>query len=567
MLYKQRETFYDKYSKTTSRDIDHLLYTYFTSISSNVDAICVDGGYFAPQAFEYGETSTIKETRAERQRFALFSKNVSYGSESEKAESAWTAFCEAELNCKRINDTYRANASSFGAGFEEELFLVRRKIADVLGDVPSLSSLQLGFGPGANTTVKKNTSILRKLDENPTCSKSFTSLLSDLWTTIPLYAFLHNGRSRISHGELTFVPKDSTKHRSIIIEPLLNTFVQKGVGKFLKKRIRTFGIDLTDQSINRNRARVASKTGSHATVDLSSASDNISYAVVLDLLPYPWVDFLDKLRTSYILCKERKVSFSLEKYSTMGNGFTFELQSLLFFSLAHAACVTQGIKPDISVFGDDIILPVEAYEHFCSLLDFLGFVVNKKKSFHTGPFRESCGGDYLFGVNIRPFYVLDRWTDARLVAFLNFYEGDPLVSDDLRQTLMGFIKPRNRLFGPKGFGDGHIHDPDFKGDPFKREDGFCGFTFRAFVMRPSKFNPKQFVKGQSLFPLYGLPYSEEELDLFEFRRPFTMTRAFDFVRNENSHDVGGFSERIQKDPCVKRGPGITKVIRIYYIPD
>jgi len=46
------------------------------------------------------------------------------------------------------------------------------------------------------------------------------------------------------------------------------------------------------------------------------------------------------------------------------------------------------------------------------LLEYLGFVANKRKTFWEGPFRESCGTDWFAGANVRPVFMtspLDSW--------------------------------------------------------------------------------------------------------------------------------------------------------------
>jgi len=111
----------------------------------------------------------------------------------------------------------------------------------------------------------------------------------------------------------------------------------------------------------------------------------------------------------------------------------------------------------ISVYGDDLIYPIEALEDVRAGLEFFGFTVNKEKSFSTGNFRESCGKDYFFGRNVRPFYLKDRWNDARVVGFLNFdYRNYNLLDDEMVQFLLSQLDEANIHFGPDGYGDGHI---------------------------------------------------------------------------------------------------------------
>jgi hypothetical protein len=94
----------------------------------------------------------------------------------------------------------------------------------------------------------------------------------------------------------------------------------------------------------------------------------------------------------------------LEKFSSMGNGCTFELESLLFL------CICRSIIPEnlhgcISVYGDDIIIPQEYTEAVVERLNSLGFSVNADKSFWQGSFRESCGSFTFDGIDVRPFYL------------------------------------------------------------------------------------------------------------------------------------------------------------------
>jgi hypothetical protein len=89
----------------------------------------------------------------------------------------------------------------------------------------------------------------------------------------------------------------------------------------------------------------------------------------------------------------------------MGNGFTFELESLLFFTLAKATAYFTGTPGTISVYGDDIIVPSGMYHDLVYVLSVVGFSVNTEKSFSQGTFRESCGGHYDSGRCVTPFYI------------------------------------------------------------------------------------------------------------------------------------------------------------------
>jgi hypothetical protein len=90
----------------------------------------------------------------------------------------------------------------------------------------------------------------------------------------------------------------------------------------------------------------------------------------------------------------------------MGNGYTFELETLIFYGLCLAVCDLLRVKDHrISVYGDDIIVPTEMVPKLLEILTYSGFTPNTKKTHVTGPFRESCGKHYFSGYDVSPFYV------------------------------------------------------------------------------------------------------------------------------------------------------------------
>jgi hypothetical protein len=184
----------------------------------------------------------------------------------------------------------------------------------------------------------------------------------------------------------------------------LNIYVQLGIGALLRQRLKRYGINLDTQAdVNRRLAGVAHLKGL-ATVDLSSASDTIASELVWLLLPFEWASLLDVARTEFSVIGDKEVRLS--KFSSMGNGYTFELESLIFLALARASGDNSAVA-----FGDDIILKREAYPRLKNALDFLGFTVNSKKTFLAGRFFESCGYDYWNGDMIRPFYLKGDYHD------------------------------------------------------------------------------------------------------------------------------------------------------------
>lgn len=221
----------------------------------------------------------------------------------------------------------------------------------------------------------------------------------------------------VDGNRVTTVPKDSTTDRVIAVEPRANIFLQKGVGNFVRGRLQRFGIDLSKQEINQAWAHLALSMDL-CTIDLSSASDTIAKELVYQLLPIDWAVYLDDIRSPFGVLS--KASSKYQKFSSMGNGFTFEIESLIFYALCAATQDLVASKVDwrlTSVYGDDLIIPKWAYAETCEMLRYCGFEVNSKKSYSEGLFYESCGKHYFGGEEVTPVYqkeLLDEVEAMRL---------------------------------------------------------------------------------------------------------------------------------------------------------
>lgn len=217
----------------------------------------------------------------------------------------------------------------------------------------------------------------------------------------------------VEGSKLCFVPKNKDIMRSICSEPSLNMFYQLGLGKILEQRLKAFtGIDLSCQpDKNKELTRLGSINNTFCTIDLASASDTISLSLLEGTLDKSIFDIIKRLRSPSTFYKGKKIS--LHMVSTMGNGFTFPLQTILFACAVLAVYRVYGIPVihpfsdcvgNYGVFGDDIVVVKEAFRPLCRFLELLGFFVNTGKSFFEGPFRESCGADFFNGINIRGVY-------------------------------------------------------------------------------------------------------------------------------------------------------------------
>lgn len=403
-----------------------------------------------------------------RQALAFFQKWEPLQLGIDKEGVAYKKFYESEASCRLTNRTLklvRRGEFSFSPRVNGVLHTAQRKIAKVLGPVPSWAELDFGFGPGATTTTKaRAVNWATKLRSTLECSTNLAPSLTAIARAAPHWFALHAhacGQESfltdvsVGCGKLQFVPKNAKTYRSILVEPILNGFIQRGIGKAIRLRLQHAGVDLDDQSRNQALAKSGSLGDSLATVDLSSASDTISRELVYELLPLDWARFLESCRTAHISYRGVEDPRPLEKFSSMGNGFTFELESLIFWALSWGVLQQLGLPFGwLSVYGDDIVLPREAVPLLDEVFRSCGFTLNKGKSYISGPFRESCGKDYFKGIDVRPYYQKQYVSNETLFTLHNFYMRK--LDFTSARRVRKLIHPCLAIFGPDGYGDGHL---------------------------------------------------------------------------------------------------------------
>lgn len=294
---------------------------------------------------------------------------------------------------------------------ESAILRARHKVARVLGSFEFSKVMKsCGMGPGSTFDVsrkaKPGTKYSLPITTTPECASYAKAWLEQdihfafssdrgLMPVGP-YSLLPQSLTIVAGNRMSFVDKDSTVDRVISIEPTFPLFLQKGVGAFIRKRLKKFGIDLDSQSGNQELARNAQRLGL-ATIDLSSASDSICAELVKLLLPLDWWLYLDRIRSKKTFIKNEGF-VNLHKWSSMGNGFTFELESLIFWALAPES------EFATSVYGDDIVCKQDCADEYIKILEGVGFSINKQKSFVDGRFFESCGKHFFDGIEVTPCY-------------------------------------------------------------------------------------------------------------------------------------------------------------------
>lgn len=369
----------------------------------------------------------------------------------------------------------------------------RLKISKILGEFDWNECEQFfGFGPGASTSMsrRRGDSSYKFGAEEPQMSYNLAPLADAIQRSSAIWRFK---ASVVSGSRVTTVPKNAKTDRVICIEPDLNMYVQKGIGRVIRNRLRRWGLlHPWAQRENAELAREGSATGRLATVDLSSASDSIHMDVVRQLLPPEWVSAIELCRSPSTVLPSGEVKL-LRKVSSMGNGFTFELETLIFYGLCQAVIELISTKETdrrCKVYGDDIIIDADLEPYLRVVLEHFGFTVNLKKTFRSGPFRESCGKHYFAGIDVTPFYVrgpVDSvlrvyWAANQIRRHSRLPWGlDPLFEPAYRRLVHSLPRFWQDIKIPEGYGDGGLIADWDEVCPIRAPKGFQGWRYRAVL--------------------------------------------------------------------------------------
>ena len=394
-----------------------------------------------------------------------------------KRDSALEKFRTAEDHCRDTNRRlyYDRYHGPFFKGRDPQhvLYIAARKISAILGEFCwNAAADRMGWGPGSTTRLsRRHGNAAYKYTGNPDSTQGNLACAyaviqhNDLW----FEALSLTGKPLVNIVEgnkVITVPKNYKTDRAIAVEPCMNMFVQKGIGSLIRSRLKRWGVDLNSQKRNQDLALIGARDGTLATIDFSMASDTVSHELVRQLLPPDWLDALGQCRSPIgVLPSGERIVY--QKFSSMGNGYTFELESLIFYGLALACAELDGAEThQIAVYGDDVIVPSATAPFFLEIASYCGFIPNMKKTFLDGPFRESCGKHYFRGDDVSPFYVrrpLEKVTDVFLLHNNVFrFAQRARLSSEVRASLGQFSKWLRGLVPskwrkprlPDGFGDG-----------------------------------------------------------------------------------------------------------------
>jgi hypothetical protein len=510
----------------------------FSSVSSATATsllASLETGNFEAVVSSQINPSTYRDASEFRKDYFLvesFSKYPFWDLKIDRQKVALTKFIAAEQSCKETNIRL-ARLENFSWDVTSIFVMARQKINQLLGPMNwDECSMYFGFGPGGTTRVKKkHADPYHKFTGIPESTENAALLSEVALRFYKLWGEPIAFQTKLVEGNrVVTVPKNAKTDRVIASEPCMNIFLQKGIGGVIRKRLKRVGVNLDDQSLNQELARQGSIDGLLATVDLSSASDTISKELVRHLLPEDWFDAMASCRSETgVLPDGSRVRY--QKVSSMGNGFTFELESLIFWALADATRFHVGEKDRrMAVYGDDIIVPVGMYSMLKEILEFAGFSVNSKKTHASGPFRESCGKHFFSGVDVTPIYFKDKvdsypryiWACNQLKRWSHngVFGLDPIFRplwDEIHNRMKGFW---SRPHIPDGMGDGALIGDFDEVRPQCAPRGFQGWRVTHFEQVRETFRPE----GHSAL-LKSLWFLGRKPDARDGRRTVTLEQA------------------------------------------
>lgn len=403
--------------------------------------------------------------KKDSQAIALFKKSLYLESDCDLEAEAIANFLSLE---KELNLFNCSNKNSY---YNSVMFIASRIMRNLLGPVPEVEDLKTSFTSGATFSLRANeaTMAVKLSSRLDVTTHAQPYLLRYLAANEKLFrAYQDKTIITVKGNKLSTVPKDFRKQRLICKEPLGNMLLQRSFGLHIKHRLKKVGIFIeTGQSDH--VALLRHDQDAFSTIDQSDASDRISIALVRDILPLEWYLTLNRIRSRRTLIGTEW--HDLEKFMTQGNGFTFELETAIFYCIAQAMHIYEyGKKTVVSVYGDDMIVPVHHGMCVVNNLNAFGLKVNTEKSFVDTPFKESCGFDILDGCEVRPYYIKEFEPNEVIFYYslANFikrvydsqFNGHSYDLNDCRpwrRCLSGIKPDKPRLYGPSSLGDNVIH--------------------------------------------------------------------------------------------------------------
>lgn len=346
-------------------------------------------GPILPPLYQFADRPTADAFRKLNQALSFPQRITLQGTDSESAMSSYIAtqeaMCELQLPTSLISDlqkisfgdweNFRLGTPSFNNGATNEVTR-RQPLQDKFLCLSHTAATRLVFGDDfmpENRPIRSRNSIV-----------------------------LH----------VTAVPKDAVKKRLICPDDTTNIYYQSMISKGMERIFShnpRWGINLRDQSLSQRLCLDSTKTRDYATIDMSEASDRVSWILVKQLLKSTTIyRYLVATRAKHYTF-DKKGTETVENihnfgcFAPMGARTCFPMECYIFSLVCRYAQVVQNSRRPFRVYGDDLIVPSDIYNTVLQVLETLGMKVNTEKTFAPGSlFLESCGMEAYDGVCVTP---------------------------------------------------------------------------------------------------------------------------------------------------------------------
>lgn len=366
-----------------------------------------------------------------RQICLLTYKSKSNEVTTEQEERAIAGFSSRNATCQKLSEAHYRLLSR-DSGPAGKTIVIARLLINIILDRCDWSNIQPSHGPGAVSDAKRGLDKWKVLDGRTSrlCDKFYP--LAEYFSPTPDLFDYKSASYADPYCKLAIVPKDRRGPRVICTQPVGLMWIQQGQWKSMKRAIETAGILRTNRAIinpdigcsikfdkqqqNGSLALESSRTREFATIDLSDASDLISWGLVRFLLNKRNRQFLAASRATHV--KINKDLVKLHMFAPMGSAVCFPVETLVFWGIAAAAtlvhrgvtyehlvgCAEKFLRANLNevfVFGDDVLVRREACKFVCERFLDVGFKPNQRKTFSEGFYRESCGVDAFYGHELK----------------------------------------------------------------------------------------------------------------------------------------------------------------------
>jgi hypothetical protein len=375
------------------------------------------GLVFDPSSGRLLDSPNIEAIQAVRQLTLLYSKMfLLTNSKRERAAMDGYIKCEQEVRDASFSMSYSARSDLRRVSN----IVLGRVLSDIDRKVINSDYLVPSHGPGATADGLKGNRKYSRMSWPVRLDGVFPSV-DFILPNASYYEELEGVDFLEPEAEIPVkvisVPKTQKTPRIIAMEPTAMQFAQQAVRRLVYDSVERDNllnalIGFNDQTPNQGLALIGSSDGSLATLDLSEASDRVSFEHVRELLA-----FTPHLFEVVDACRSRKAlvpghgEISLAKFASMGSALSFPIEAMVFISIIFIGIERALNRPltrqdvellqgKVRVFGDDIIVPVDYVIPVIDALEDFGLKVNRGKSFWTGLFRESCGKEYYAGQDV-----------------------------------------------------------------------------------------------------------------------------------------------------------------------